>query len=453
MKLKRYATALIINEKKEIVGAHVINLKFPDSITTVSDIQYNFQEVYDINELATIENLAVKNGKVVTIHGTKDKYNTLSINAFGHMMPVKKDALVVLYKAGDKYVAANATDRLMAVTAKNMEYAEAFRCSFSNVAIDKIRHTVRPIASPGYTHELYEVNLSNVRINRNKSGDKLDKWIAAKRHRVILLDIDGTITDEDGAVPEEMVQTLRKMNALDNTFVILSTGRILEHELSARINSEIVSLGNGTLLFHKGKLVLTKTLDTSIAMQVAKFAASKGYACQCYEPEKRLIIQRENSYQHDDPEAKNPNNRVVIVKEHKLEHMAKTPKMLIAVDPSIVQQVKLGVENAIDTTKCNVMITTKTTVEVVPKGVDKKLTLMQICKFLNITPSEVIAVGDNNNDIPMLKAAGLSFAVSNGTDLVKQSVTKVLTKPMWYGTNELMHIIMLAYIRKTRNIS
>ena len=450
MRRKSYATSLILNDKKDIIGAHIIDIEFPDKAKSASDIKYRFRDAYTVPDILTAENLAVKDNKIVTVHGSKDKYNTITINAFGHVIPDKQDALVVLYKAGEKYIVVNVNDRLTSITVKQMEYVEAFRGKFSNIALDKIRHIVRPIASPGYMHNLIELDIQTADANmiENRVQDKLIKWINAPKHRVVLLDIDGTITDESGAVPDEMVETLKKLNALDNTYVILSTGRILEHELSARINSDIVSLGNGTLLFHKGKLVLTKTLDPNICMQVAKFAASKKYACQCYDPEKRLIIQRENSYQHDDPEAKNINNKVVIVPEHKYEHFAKTPKMLIAVDPSIVQQVKQEVENAVDINNCNVIITTKTTVEVVPKGVDKKLTLVQICRFLGITPNEIIAVGDNNNDIPMLKAAGLSFAVSNGTDMVKQSVSKVLNKPMWHGTNELMHAIILTYIKR-----
>ena len=56
---------------------------------------------------------------------------------------------------------------------------------------------------------------------------------------------------------------------------------------------------------------------------------------------------------------------------------------------------------------------------------------------------EIIAVGDNNNDLPMLRAAGLSFGVANSSELVKQTVTKVLPKPLWVGSNELMNVLEL----------
>ena len=52
-------------------------------------------------------------------------------------------------------------------------------------------------------------------------------------------------------------------------------------------------------------------------------------------------------------------------------------------------------------------------IEINPKGVDKKLGLESLCKALNVDIKDTIAVGDNTNDLPMLKAAGYSVGVKN----------------------------------------
>ena len=49
----------------------------------------------------------------------------------------------------------------------------------------------------------------------------------------------------------------------------------------------------------------------------------------------------------------------------------------------------------------------------------KSLALEKICGFYRINLSEVIAIGDELNDISMLKAAGLSVAVENAVDELK----------------------------------
>lgn len=57
--------------------------------------------------------------------------------------------------------------------------------------------------------------------------------------------------------------------------------------------------------------------------------------------------------------------------------------------------------------------------DVVSNGASKGNALLNIASELGIDCGHVIAVGDNMNDIPMLKAAGISYAVRNAGPEVK----------------------------------
>lgn len=56
----------------------------------------------------------------------------------------------------------------------------------------------------------------------------------------------------------------------------------------------------------------------------------------------------------------------------------------------------------------------KTLFEILPKGVSKGAGLLKMCELFGIDKSKTIAAGDYYNDISMIKAAGLGFAVENG---------------------------------------
>ncbi len=58
--------------------------------------------------------------------------------------------------------------------------------------------------------------------------------------------------------------------------------------------------------------------------------------------------------------------------------------------------------------------------EVMQKGVNKGEALKKVSEYLKIPPSEMIAIGDNENDVSMLKYAGLSIAMENGEDIAKE---------------------------------
>ena len=54
-------------------------------------------------------------------------------------------------------------------------------------------------------------------------------------------------------------------------------------------------------------------------------------------------------------------------------------------------------------------------VEGTAQGVDKGLGVRHLCTLLNIDPQRVLAIGDSDNDIPMLEAVGFGVAMGNST--------------------------------------
>ena len=53
------------------------------------------------------------------------------------------------------------------------------------------------------------------------------------------------------------------------------------------------------------------------------------------------------------------------------------------------------------------------------KDCSKSNALKALCKHLDISPNEVIAFGDGDNDIDMLQFAGLGVAMNNASDYIK----------------------------------
>ncbi len=54
-------------------------------------------------------------------------------------------------------------------------------------------------------------------------------------------------------------------------------------------------------------------------------------------------------------------------------------------------------------------------VEATAPGVDKGSGLLRLCALLDIDPARVLAIGDSDNDIPMLAAAGFGVAMGNAS--------------------------------------
>jgi Cof subfamily protein (haloacid dehalogenase superfamily) len=62
------------------------------------------------------------------------------------------------------------------------------------------------------------------------------------------------------------------------------------------------------------------------------------------------------------------------------------------------------------------------------KGVDKGTASLLLGEKLGIKRDEIMAIGDNNNDLKMIKAAGLGISVANGITAVKEMADIVTTR-------------------------
>jgi Cof subfamily protein (haloacid dehalogenase superfamily) len=59
--------------------------------------------------------------------------------------------------------------------------------------------------------------------------------------------------------------------------------------------------------------------------------------------------------------------------------------------------------------------------EILPKGVNKGLAIEKLAEYLNIEHKKTIAIGDYDNDVSMLKAAGIGIAVKNASPRAKDA--------------------------------
>ena len=66
--------------------------------------------------------------------------------------------------------------------------------------------------------------------------------------------------------------------------------------------------------------------------------------------------------------------------------------------------------------------------DILQQGVDKGAGLRELAKLAGIDPADCVAVGDGDNDVAMLKAAGLGIAMGSGTDAAIDCSDVVLIK-------------------------
>ena len=268
----------------------------------------------------------------------------------------------------------------------------------------------------------------------------MGKKIDPSKIRALALDLDGTTLLPDATLGERTRDCLRKLIS-NGMQVMLATGRAIES--SRRYFSAIGA--QGPMVFFNGAEVADipsgKMLSANlIGVEVAEFgidmARSMGIHYQIYlpagispetgkiDPQRKweaLVVDRQSPeselyYRHTGIAA------VAI----DLKSIAAMPdlkgciKGMFIVDPSLHDEIRRRLYERFGD-KINVIRSFPTFLEILNNGVSKGAGLKTAMKHRGLKPQEVIAFGDEENDLSMFEAAGFSAAPANARDKIREA--------------------------------
>ena len=85
----------------------------------------------------------------------------------------------------------------------------------------------------------------------------------------------------------------------------------------------------------------------------------------------------------------------------------------------------------------------KHSIEVTHASVTKGTGLLALAAQLGISPEQTIAVGDADNDLPMLRAAGLAVAMGNANENARAASDVTVADNNHGGCAEAIHRFLL----------
>ena len=89
--------------------------------------------------------------------------------------------------------------------------------------------------------------------------------------------------------------------------------------------------------------------------------------------------------------------------------------------------------------------TSSAAVDITPPGIDKGAAILAVSNQCKISPSEMLCIGDSNNDIPLLELAGHSACPANATSEVKKMVDYVAKEQSTEGVIEILNHFKTAF--------
>ncbi len=247
-------------------------------------------------------------------------------------------------------------------------------------------------------------------------------------YRMIFSDMDGTLLKNDMEISEKNITTIKKATQKGVEFVICTGRGVYGVE---RFLKQLDLLGKkGYVICQNGAAVY----DLENMNMVVKHAFSADELRPVVEAARRLGV---DIYLYDDrtfltekvtTEAKNyckvmgADMRIL---EDGLSYEGHFTKCLLSAKPALLEQLRSEIA-PLTTETFNIFYSGPYYLEVVKKGVSKGNALAETAKKAGVPLSEVIAVGDSENDLSMIQKAGLGIAVGNAVEDVKNAANVVL---------------------------
>lgn len=244
--------------------------------------------------------------------------------------------------------------------------------------------------------------------------------------KLFVSDIDGTILVSGKKISAANLAAIKKM-ADAGIIVTIATGRMYSAALPIAqelgVDVPIITYNGALIKSAGGEILHAESIPAALVVELTNFFEKRGWYLQNYSGDS-LFYPARNRYTELYETLQKISGREVGWDGMRslTENVYKLLSISAGAEETAERMAAVRAEfgGRIETTKSHPQF-----VEISGVGVSKASAVKILAQKFGVDKSEVMAIGDSDNDLPMLKAAGISVAMGNGTDEVKRACTYV----------------------------
>ena len=240
-------------------------------------------------------------------------------------------------------------------------------------------------------------------------------------YKMIVLDLDGTLTNRDKVITEKTRHALMEAQKRGKK-VVLASGRPTYGVVPLAEELELGKYG-GCMDCRTGEVLFQKKLPAEANKKIIGLAQEERVS-SILTYQDGLIITNNEECPYVKIEAGINHLRVRQVDEMADYVDFSVPKFLMCDDGDYLALTEARVKAALGR-DFSVYRSEPFFLEILPKGIDKAQSLSQLLRVLGIEREEMIACGDGYNDISMIQYAGLGVAMENAVLPVRKAADYV----------------------------
>ncbi|MDE5456530.1 Cof-type HAD-IIB family hydrolase [Bradyrhizobium sp. CSA112] len=245
------------------------------------------------------------------------------------------------------------------------------------------------------------------------------------RIALVVSDVDGTLLTKDKILTDGAKAAVRKLHAAGIGFTIVSSRPTIGMGFLIEPLAITLPLGsfNGSSIVDAGlKPIVQHLIGPSVAQRSLDVLNAFGVDIWLFTNDRWYTRNPDGEYVPHEKRAIKADPTII---DDFTPHLAETCKIVGASsDAALLQRCEAAMREAVGREATAVRSQTYY-LDVTPPGHDKGTFVDAMTRQLGISAEAVATIGDMENDLPMFARSGVSFAMGNAADSIKQRATHV----------------------------
>lgn len=241
--------------------------------------------------------------------------------------------------------------------------------------------------------------------------------------KLIAVDVDGTLLNSNKEITPKTKKALIRAGEEGHKLVIVSgrpTAGVLGLAKELRFDEfgGLLSNFNGGAItnFATGELIANHPMDLDLVKEI--LAYTRDLDLDLIIPDgNRIVSDRNHKYLEIERDLLGVDSKVIEAIRDEIDF--KPNKLLFANDEKILDEIIPGLSDKFKDRTSQVR-STRYYYEIMPQGLSKGKSLLEIADHYGIEKADIIAFGDEMNDETMIEVAGVGVAMANAVDPIKK---------------------------------
>ena len=267
------------------------------------------------------------------------------------------------------------------------------------------------------------------------------------RIKLIMSDIDGTILDKNHQLDSHLIELMPLLKQYDIPFVLASARSPLG---IAPISKELgitdcpIACYNGALISLGDKILSQHTIDKKELLLLHDFLKKEfpTVSINVYSG-KDWLVNTIDEWVEIEAQITRESPKVTSLADLLQEEKNLIHKLLLIDNAATIQKLKETLAT-MDFPQTDFYLSKDNYLEVTHNQVSKKQALLELANYYQLSLSEIMTIGDNYNDIPMIETAGLGVAMGNAPTEVKTCANKVTDSNDQNGVSKAIKLYVLS---------